>query len=431
MRSILRANIFLAVIFCWLVTIARGAESSIPPGTVITMQNWQNYKDFMPEGMVTLFAGASFWKMPDVVRIEVGPTVIHPLPKGFLEATEKYGRQTKVVTSADGVHNLVDYVAGQPFPDPSEPLKGWKILANVWFRYLPHLIVGTPENMGVSCTEDRFGSIACSKSIIVERRLMHNTDPGIPVDDPRMQGTEYSEWNMVEVPEQLKYSARLTIFFADLTQPQDVYSFRPDLRRSFRLSAANRCGPIGNSDYTEDDVRFGFNGNITRFEAQFLRDQKILALINRGSTGASYPADYDMPLGWPKTNWGKWELRDVSVIDVRRLPAFASGYCYGKRIMYVDRYTNIPLWEDLYDTKMQLWKVNLLLPRAREVPGLGIQESTGSNINLMWDVQNSHASFFSTQDGPGKDWLINEQVPIEYQDVTRFSTPGGLNQIMR
>jgi hypothetical protein len=46
-------------------------------------------------------------------------------------------------------------------------------------------------------------------------------------------------------------------------------------------------------------------------------------------------------------------------------------------------------------------------------------------------MQNSHSSFFSTQDGPGKDWLVNEQAPAEYQDVNKYSTPSGLSQIMR
>src|SRR5229473_6713424 len=70
-------------------------EDSIPPGTRITMQNWQNYKQFMPDGMIWLFEGKYFWKMsPDVV-INVGPTVIHPLPKTYREATERYARQVE------------------------------------------------------------------------------------------------------------------------------------------------------------------------------------------------------------------------------------------------------------------------------------------------------------------------------------------------
>src|ERR1700728_1009591 len=67
---------------------------SIPPGTTITMANWQQYQQFMPDGMAAMFQGKYFWKMPADVKMDVGPTVIHPLPKGYMEATEKYSGQT-------------------------------------------------------------------------------------------------------------------------------------------------------------------------------------------------------------------------------------------------------------------------------------------------------------------------------------------------
>jgi hypothetical protein len=44
------------------------------------MQNWQNYRQFMPDGMVAFFVGRYFWKMPADVQMPVGPTIIHPLP---------------------------------------------------------------------------------------------------------------------------------------------------------------------------------------------------------------------------------------------------------------------------------------------------------------------------------------------------------------
>ena len=70
---------------------------SVPDGTVITMQNWQNYRQFMPDGMAAFFEGRYFWKMPADVQMPVGPTIIHPLPSGYMEATEKYSAQVKVV----------------------------------------------------------------------------------------------------------------------------------------------------------------------------------------------------------------------------------------------------------------------------------------------------------------------------------------------
>src|ERR1700680_3021680 len=44
------------------------AQDGIPIGTRITNDNWQAYKAFMPEGMIALFQGQYFWKMPAVCK---------------------------------------------------------------------------------------------------------------------------------------------------------------------------------------------------------------------------------------------------------------------------------------------------------------------------------------------------------------------------
>src|SRR5260221_5246489 len=98
---------------------APGAPSNdaIPTGTHITMQNWQNSKQFMPDGMVALFEGKYFWKMPADVSMEIGPTVNYPLPKNYLEATEKYSGQVKIVELPDGGLTLTGYRGGIPVPN--------------------------------------------------------------------------------------------------------------------------------------------------------------------------------------------------------------------------------------------------------------------------------------------------------------------------
>src|SRR6185437_4985218 len=50
------------------------AKSGIIPGTRITMSNWRQFEQFMPDGMVGLFQGSYWWKMPADVMMEVGPT---------------------------------------------------------------------------------------------------------------------------------------------------------------------------------------------------------------------------------------------------------------------------------------------------------------------------------------------------------------------
>src|ERR1700730_8926992 len=77
-------------------------DGGIPVGTVITMQNWQQYRQFMSDGLVDLFSGKYYWKMPADVSMPVGPTIVNPLPKNYLAATEKYSGQVKVLELPDG-----------------------------------------------------------------------------------------------------------------------------------------------------------------------------------------------------------------------------------------------------------------------------------------------------------------------------------------
>jgi len=406
---------------------AQAGGAAIAPGTTITAQNWQQYQQFMPDGMAALFQGTYFWKIPPDVRIEVGPTVIHPLPKTYMEATEKYSGQVNAVELPDGGMTLTGYQGGIPFPNPAEPHQGWKVLANLWYRYLPHLIVDT---FGRGCLLDRGGSVSCEAAQIVNRQLAYNTDPGTPASYPGAEGKFSSEWLMVLQPEQKRYTAFLTISYADPTKPEETYLFLPQLRRYQAVSSAARCSPSQGTDSTQEDYRFGFNSNITELTVQMLGEKKILALLGANLPSGEFPENFDMPLGWPMPSWGKWQVRDVYEISVSKIPSKAAGYCYGKRVMYVDKATFAPLWEDLYDRDLKLWRIFGLFLRAADVPGVGPVDASGSMVWAFWDVQNSHATFF-IDPAANHPLYLNDQAPKEYMDVARFTSAPGLNLIMR
>jgi hypothetical protein len=158
------------------VTKTDSAATTIAPGTVITMANWTQYRGFMSDGMATLFEGKYFWKMPPDIRIEVAPTDLHPLPRNYLAATEKYAPEVKIVELPDGGLTLKDYMGGIPFPNPQEPHKGWKVLVNLWFRYAPYLVV---DRYAPGCSIDRAGNLSCERADLVNRQLSYNTDRGL------------------------------------------------------------------------------------------------------------------------------------------------------------------------------------------------------------------------------------------------------------
>jgi hypothetical protein len=412
------------------------ADCNVTPGTVITHANWQQYKDCFSDGEQVLWNGTEFWKMPDDVEIHVGAQHHWELPKPYIEATEKYGSQTQLAKQPDGTFKLQDYIAGTPFPNPSGPAKGTQIMADVTYRmqgYMVAVFVNL-KNEGAFYTKDRFGNYSAEVVDALYRQLAYNweSDQGIPQIDPHAAGAWYSEWLMVEQPEQSRYTAVLTLFWQDNLQDEDDYAFVPALRRTLRLSSSARCAPLLGSDMVKDDQRVGWNGGAGKFQGDWLRDQRLLTIYDMQPKAAgTFPGEYDGMLGWPKPSWGDWETRDVSVVDVRRVPSLAAGYCYGKPIDYVDKqyYGNVA--EDIYDSNMKLWKVVFVGSTPNKLDNYGEQPGACGIVEFYWDVQNDHASYITSFNPQGACSLYDGAVPRQYDNVTRYSTPGGLMQNMR
>jgi hypothetical protein len=327
--------------------------TTIPIGTVITTANWQQYRQFMPDGMAALFEGKYFWRMPADVELKVGPTTIHQLPRSYLAATERYAGSVKLIELPGGGLTIQGYQGGIPFPEPAEPHKGWKILANFWFHYMPHLSVDT---YGAGCAVNAMGGQNCFAYQVVSNQLAFNTDPGVPPEIPNSSGKFFTQWFMFLEPEEERYTATLQIDYTDLARPEDLYVFLPALRRSQPMATSGRCAPQSGTDTTAEDFRYGFDSNLTEIDADYVGQRKMLALLDYDQPTEKFPGGYLMPLVWPKPSWGRWQLRDVDVISVHKIPSRATGYCYGRRVMYIDHSFWGLLWEELFDMQMQPWK---------------------------------------------------------------------------
>jgi Protein of unknown function (DUF1329) len=401
------------------------SADSIPPGTIITIQNWQNYRRFMPEGMAAMFEGKYFWKMPPDVQMEVGPTVIVPLPGNYLAATEKYAGQVRIIELPDGGLTLQGYRGGIAFPNPQEPHRGWKVLMNLWYRYAPHLLV---VMHGWTCAINSSGNANCETYQVVDRQLSFSTDLSSSPDSPGAGAKYFTGWFMVLEPEQSRYSASLNINYVDLSRPEEVYAFLPSLRRYQPVASSGRCAETEGMDWTAEDFRSGLDSTMAELQASYIGHRKILALVDFRAPDNPFPDGFFMPLVWPKPSWAKWQLRDADVIDVRKIPSKAAGYCYGKRLMYIDAHNFSPLWEELFDRQMSLWKFQTTLPQSVDVPGAGRVVTPGVDVELIWDIQRNHASAAGESAG---SVYVNEHAPAEFQDMARYTTPAGLNLIMR
>ena len=145
------------------------------------MQNWQQYQQFMPDGMVALFQGKYFWKMPADVKMDVGPTVIHPLPKGYMEATEKYSGQTNLVDLPDGGLTLI----GLPGRDSvSESGRAASGMEGARQPLVPLPAASDRRYLRQWLFINSTGNASCEAAQIVNRQLAFNTDPNTPANFP-------------------------------------------------------------------------------------------------------------------------------------------------------------------------------------------------------------------------------------------------------
>ena len=413
---------------------AAAPASGIPPGTVINHTNWSQYQNYLTDGEIGLWQGKWFWKMPPDAQINVGPTVVYPLPAPFVELSEKYGDQTHLDKRPDGRWVLKNYVAGVPFPIPDDPNKGQKLLTNLNYRIQPHLIAGFADSGALLsvCNLDALSNAFCWKLDYDVRQLAYNWEPGVPRTEEGAAGAWLGQWLDVAEPEQFRYATDLILLWQDNLQIEDNYLFVPALRHSLRLSDAAHCARIFTfADYTHDDVRGGWNGGIADFDATFVKRMQLLALTQLNNEDGAFPDNYNMPLGWAKPSWGNWELRDTWVIDVRPIAAIGNRYCYGKRIVYLDTNTYAPLAQDLYNTKMDLAKVMVESLTPANFPGSGMQTWAGGGITQIWDLLNHHAAFGFTADEQHHNWTIDGEVKPQYNNIREYQDAGAIMHMLR
>jgi hypothetical protein len=79
-------------------------------------------------------------------------------------------------------------------------------------------------------------------------------------------------------PEQMRYTASLTIAHADPQRSEDVYAFIPGLRYQ-PVSSLARCSETSGMDFTPDDYPDGFDENLTRLKSNISVIRKILAFL--------------------------------------------------------------------------------------------------------------------------------------------------------
>jgi hypothetical protein len=401
----------------------------IPAGTVITPQNWSQYKQYMTDGLQALFSGRFAWKIPADFQMIIGRGRHYSPPPAFVTNTEKYASLVKIVAIPPDRHTLTGYVAGLPFPNPQEPLKGWKMLMDAWYAYVPHI---TCTDDGKFVLVDRFGNSSATHWYLINRLFSHISDIGSPIQDPAGPGLFNVQMFDIMLPEQARYTASLTIYYDQLDRNEDTFVFIPALRRTLRLSSAARCSPQAGSDFAIDDTRQStFNGNPTRFDATYVGDRGVIEMIQADLKMSADPEAFYQPIFYPKPEVGNWEVRDSYMVDVERVPSERAGYCYGRKRLYIDKEVYRSVWADIYDENMHLWKVDYDPTAMIDIPQEG-HRWINNGWGVMIDVQNTHLTHVDF--GPHGFWANQDCANVNghnFTDAGQYSSVKGLSQIMR
>src|SRR5438445_9213487 len=345
-----------------MLVCAAAAHADVKPADVITRDNVAAAADLLPPAVQLMLKHG--------MRITVVPDEHCPLPRAFLDATEKYAAQVKL---DDGGRKILNYVAGMPFPtvDRADAVASWKVMWN--HEYKPAYSDDVYTSWLVE-NQDEHGVIEKQLSSDVWRRLRgvgrlyREPKPVIP-HDPALRYTE--QWGPLDSPFDLKGAGFLLYRYMEANRAADSWLYLPVLRRVRRYSTAARSDTLFGTDIDQDSI-WGFNSKPEWWDFRLLAEKEILVPMHAGKY-----ATKDIWCGESGTeSWVpcvNWERRTVWLIEgVPKLPQYA----FGKRQLWIDKEVYNVTASEMFDHAGELWKVwhNVFWYTKSARPGLSYAE---------------------------------------------------------
>jgi len=369
---------------CLLLSV--GVSQAANPGDRIDASNVASIQDQISPGVK--------WCVERGMPITIGEYKKIEMPKRYLEATEKFSGQVKLLPGGQGVEN---YVAGLPFPkiDPADPDAAIKIMWN--YDYKP-LITDDVDLRNFDADTGTIGTGGSELSI--ERHFLLDHLRGMsyigrlwvdpkPSFEPNPDGVRSKQalYPILE-PFDLKGVGTLSFRYLDAEKQDDTWLYLPSLRRVRRLSSAQRSDALFGQD-TDVDSYYGYAGNPAWFDWKLVGEKEMLGVMHA----------QNFPVKWAagSANFAfddVWEPRKVWVIE--GTPKLAQ-YAYSKRILWIDKETYAILYSDIFDRAGNLWKVwlNDFSFRKAAFPTAEIQYEDEMGFLpaiVMVDVQAAHAT---------------------------------------
>ena len=308
--------------------------------------------------------------------LEIGPPHrdYSPAPV-YLEATRRFRGRARVGPGGE----LLDYVAGQPFPVDevdcdADPQAGAKLIWDFVYRW---------QGFGV---ESHFRYVYLDRGEVLPLRyggttfgwlLKHRPEPRYLAQGGDVFPKEIRAVVVgfeVEEPDSARGTRTLTYRYEDSFappprfRPEDTWIYMRDLRRIRKISETQRSIAVAGTDFSFDDL-FSFSGLPWQYEWRCVGERDVLAPMNTRRLGYPYVDLTDFGPSGLSLAHDRYELRRAIVLEMRpRDPS----HPYQRKEIWLDRQTLQPLYSFAYDRTGALWKIIQHLHRWSEDELVGI-----------------------------------------------------------
>ncbi len=407
-------------------------------GDLISFENIDKLKDYLPP---------EFWEHREYffyegMEIEIGPVQRDYAPaQAYQQWTEKGVGKTRV--GPDG--SLVDWRAGQPFRSEDidckgDPQAGTKLAWNFVKRWNGD---GAKSNWSYTYWDrgDQLPLYYKGSAKIIA--MAHRVEPqyeelggDIFKNERRASvfGIEIKEPFDARGLTILTYRYKAADNARAETKNDDTWVFVPDLRRTRRISRAQRSDSVQGTDFTMDDLN-SFAGIVPQYSWECIGEATIIAPMNTQHMAHPYTDDYNFgPYGFSYSN-DRWEVRDAWII---RFDPKNDDHPYDYKDIYIDKQAMEPLYSFAYDRRKELWKIIWHNKRWSEDWHEGDERSKGGDWYPGWegvpeprDLRIVSDIIVNVQTGTGNRieyWDSNGQPLSSRGKVRRYIDIGRLNK---
>lgn len=397
--------------------------AEVKPGDLINQTNVDKVKGLVPDHLIMQIENYG-------LVLEIGEYKPFVYYKELQEATAKYSPGLDVDPDTYEIAGgNKKFIAGIPFPNPTEPRRGLKVLWNVSSCAGFHESIGMPDDLHATMAFvdgkkgiEKYYRYVWARLFLARRAYLKPAPMA-----PGNKDTLFRYMLFITHPFDIAGLGNLIVRSIDTGYDQ-TWMYVPVLRRVRRASAEAHMDAAFAGDAIWDDIGW-FDGRVEWLlpggGAKVIEEKEMLGVIHAPTIGYDGQATKDLlskkglidvknppywnPIGVP------WEKRPTVVLEV----TFPEDYPYSKKMLYVDTEHWGVHYGEAYDRAGRFWKWFHSSRSVYAMPTTKVSESTdgpGEMNGIHWnfyDFQAEHATLGWT---PGVDIGIpmkSEQFSVE------------------